>query len=108
MNRAPLGNSDGATNPEVRSMPIWGQRSLTIFASDKPTRLGIVTSVKECPNVGVHLQDCECLLAIASFEDAVARFAQHVIRQKPDKGFVFDNENYNGSGVIRVAHYKFL
>ena len=63
---------------------------------------------KECPNVGVHLQDCECLLAIASFEDAVARFAQHVIRQKPDKGFVFDNENYNRSGVTRVGHYTYL
>jgi hypothetical protein len=49
-NRAPLGNSAGATKPEVRSMPIWGQRSLTIFASDKPSRLGIVTSVKSARN----------------------------------------------------------
>ena len=107
MKRAPLGNSDSATNPEVRSMPIWGQRSLTIFPSDT-VEIGHRHIGKECPNVRVNFQDCECLLAIASFEDAVARFAQHVIRQKPDKGFVFDNENYNGSGVTRVGHYTYL
>jgi hypothetical protein len=29
----------------VTRMPISGQRSLTILASDRPSRLGIVTSV---------------------------------------------------------------
>jgi len=43
--RALPGSSDGSAGAEVTRMPISGQRSLTILASDRPSRLGIVTSV---------------------------------------------------------------
>ena len=97
MKRAPLGNSDGATKPGSQEYAYLGPALADDLCERQAVEIGHRHIGKECPNVGVDLQDCERLLAIASFEDAVARFAQHVIRQKPDKGFVFDNENYNGS-----------